>query len=198
VNRRETLTLLGIGVLACRRAVAAPPVAEPRGKPVVLSKAFKECLGEVYDAEVFGETLFGEMLQVARNPAETYLIGSMLQLETEGKATLRPLLTRLGLSMCESGEAHSSGSANAAKLNKLPWQERFETIRGSIEKVFLPRYLALADLVSKEQDAEAARIAVFMGTHERAILAAATGAAAGAPDPAAPMTKLLRFPLERP
>jgi hypothetical protein len=205
MNRRDTLKWIGLGTVTAvsavaRRTVAAPAPLSGESKPKVapLSKEFKECLVDVYGGEVLGETMFGEMLDAAKTPAETYVIGSMLQLETEGKATVRPLLARLGLSLRESGDERAHGSGFAAKLNKQPWAERFKMIQGSIEKFFLPRYLELGKLVSKEEDPEAARIAAFMGEHERSLLLAATAAATGTGDAVAPLAKILRNPLSRP
>src|SRR5262245_50977118 len=97
----------------------------------------------------------------------------MLQFETEGKAIMRPLLMRLGLSMLEDPESRSGGAAAAAAMSGLGWGERFGALRQVVESTYLPRYLELATLVSPEGDAEAARIAAFMGTHERAVVTVA-------------------------
>jgi hypothetical protein len=56
----------------------------------------------------------------------------------------------------------------------------------------------LATLVSDEEDAEAARIARFMGDHERALVALSDNVAQGVDNPAAPAAAILHFPLVRP
>jgi hypothetical protein len=199
LDRRDTLRLISLGLLAGTAAKARIGAAEPtKTRRAPLSKAFRDSLVEVYGAEVLGESLFGEMLDAAKTPGEVYVLGSMLQLETEGKATLRPLLARLGLPLREDGESRTQGATSAARLNGLPWAERFGAIHDAIEKNFLPRYLALAEQVSAEEDPDAAKVAAFMGRHERAILAATAEVVKGAADPIAPLTPLLRYPLARP
>ena len=161
----------------------------------MVSKAFTECLVDVYRGEVVGEAVFGRMLELAEDMQQRYVLGSMLQFETEGKAIIRPILMRLGLSMLEDPEGRTAGTAGAARLNALPWVERFAALQEAVKSKYLPRYLELATLVSAEDDAEAARLAAFMGAHERAIVAVAGNVAEGKPDPVAPIVKLLHFPL---
>lgn len=162
------------------------------------TKAFTECLIDVYRGEIAGEAVFGGMLEIADDARQRYILGSLLQLETEGKAILRPLLMRLGLSMLEDSESRSGGTAGAAGLNALPWAERFAMLQEVVKTTYLPRYLELATLVSADEDGEAARIAAFMGSHERAVVAVAGNVVSGEPDPVAPIAALLHFPLPHP
>jgi hypothetical protein len=83
-------------------------------------------------------------------------------------------------------------------LSNLPWVERFVALRSLVEANYLPRYVELATLVSVEEDREAARIAAFMGAHERALVKLAANVISGHDDPAAPVAALLHFPLPRP
>ncbi len=62
-----------------------------------MNPRFKECLLEVYHAEQTGEIIFELMLKNAQNKEEYFVFGSMLQLETEAKAIMRPTLIELGL-----------------------------------------------------------------------------------------------------
>src|SRR5262249_21998420 len=98
----------------------------------------------------------------------------------------------------EDPETRSGATAAATAMSALPWAERFAAIREVVKSTYLPRYLELATLVSPQEDAEAARVASFMGTHERAVLAMAESVVSGAADPVAPIAALLRFPLPRP
>ena len=164
----------------------------------MVTKAFKECLIDVYRGEVAGEAAFETMLGTADGIEQQYVIGSLLQFETEGNAIIRPLLMRLGLSMLEDSEGRAGGAAGGAHLGSLPWVERFVALRSLVEANYLPRYLELGTLVSAEEDPEAARIAAFMGTHERAVVELAANVMVGQADPAAPVTTLLHFPLPRP
>ena len=162
------------------------------------TKAFRECLIDVYRGEVAGEAVFGGMLGKAEDVQQRYVLGSLFQLETEGKAIIRPLLMRLDLSMLEDPEGRAGGVSGADGLNALPWAERFGAIQEIVKANYLPRYLELATLVSADEDPEAARIATFMGRHERAVVEVAANVLAGKPDPVAPVAALLTFPLPRP
>src|SRR5262249_2077209 len=164
----------------------------------MVTKAFEECLIDVYRGEVAGEAVFETMLGTTDGVQQQYVIGSLLQLETEGKAIIRPLLMRLGLSMLEDPEGRAGGAAGGAHLGSLPWVERFVTLRSLVEANYLPRYLELGTLVSAEEDGEAARIAAFMATHERAVVELAGDVLSGKAGPAPPAAVLLHFPLPRP
>ena len=168
-----------------------------QGAPIV-SNAFRECLIDVYRGEVAGEGFFGGLLGMVDYVQQRYIVGSMLQFETEGKAIIRPLLMRLGLSMLEEPEVRSGGATAATAMSALPWNERFAALRAVVESTYLPRYLELATLVSPDEDAEAARIAAFMGTHERAVVTVAENVLSGHSDPVDPIAALLHFPLPRP
>ncbi len=162
------------------------------------SSAFRECLLDIYRGEVLGEAVFAEMLAGAKGPDEVYVIGSLLQFETEGKALVRPVLARLGLSMIESAEGRAQGAGAGAQLGALPWLDRFAAMHETVSTQFLPRYEELAGLVRAEDDPEAARVAAFMGAHERALVAVAANIVAGTADPVAPVAALLHFPLPKP
>jgi len=164
----------------------------------MVTKAFQECLIDVYRGEVAGEAAFESMLGTADGVEQQYVIGSLLQFETEGKAIIGPLLMRLGLSMLEDPEGRAGGAAGGAQLGSLPWVERFVALRSVVEANYLPRYLELGTLVSAEEDQEAARIAAFMAKHERAVVELAGNVISGKADPAAPVAALLHFPLPRP
>ena len=162
------------------------------------TKEFQECLIDVYRGEITGEVAFESMLAVADNQDQRYVFGTMLQFETEGKALIRPLLMRFGLSLLEDPSGRADGAAASAQMNSLPWVDRFATMHEIVTTSYLPRYEELATLISADEDPEAARIAKFMGDHERALVELATNVMAGSSDPAAPVAKLLNFPLPRP
>ncbi len=164
----------------------------------MVSNLFKECLADVYNGEVTGEAAFEHMLGSAETGEQSYIIGTLFQFETEGKAILRPLLTRCGLSIQEGNEARTGAKAASEQMSALPWSERFAAFHDMVKANYLPRYEELAALVSAEEDAEAAHIAAFMGEHERALLQLAANIVAGTPDPAAPVAALLHFPLPPP
>ena len=162
------------------------------------SKEFEECLIDVYHGEVTGEVAFESMLSKAETDEQRYIVGTMLQFETEGKAMIRPLLMRFGLPMLDGPDGRSAGAAASNQMNSLPWVERFAAMSEIVKANYLPRYEELATLITSEEDPEAARIAAFMGDHERALVQLADNVIAGVPDPAAPVAQLLHFRLPRP
>ena len=137
------------------------------------------------------------MLSKAETPEQTFIMGSLLQFETEGKALIRPVLSRLGLSMLDSPEGRESGLAASSGMGELPWKDRFAAMRDTVTENFLPRYLELVTLVSEKDDPESARLATFMGKHEQALVATAENVVLGREDPAAPVIAMLHFPLKR-
>jgi hypothetical protein len=62
---------------------------------------YPECIRELYESEVFGETLTLALLAAAKNERERYHHGTLLQLETETKARLRPFLFKHGINLSE-------------------------------------------------------------------------------------------------
>jgi hypothetical protein len=62
---------------------------------------YPACLRELPDSEIFGEALSLALLEVAKNERERFQFATLLQLETETKARLRPLLYRYGISLDE-------------------------------------------------------------------------------------------------
>jgi hypothetical protein len=163
----------------------------------MVSKLFRECLMDVYLGEHAGETAFELMLAAAENEDQRYILGTLLQAETEGKAFMRPLISRLGLPLLDENSIGASGASAAEQLNTLPWRERFASMSDFVKANYLPRYEELATLVLPDEDPEATRIAQFMGDHERALIALSDNVAQGTEDPAAPVAAILNFPLFR-
>lgn len=87
-----------------------------------------DCLTEVYVGEQVGEVAFEALLGKAETPEQIYIMGSLLQLETEGKALIRPVLSRLGLTMMDSPEGRENGLAASQAMGDLPWKDRFGAI----------------------------------------------------------------------
>ena len=164
----------------------------------MVSQIFSEALLSVYHGEQFGEAVFESLLPEAENQEQSYILGSLLQLESEGKAVMRPVLTRLGLPLDENPDSRPRGLASAHALKEMPWRDMFAAMANGIRAKGLPQYEELATLVSAEEDGEAYELANFMGQHERAVLAVAENIAAGRLNPMAPVIEILHFPLTRP
>ena len=164
----------------------------------MVSDTFREALLEVYHGEQFGEAFFEALLPYSQDNQQRYVLGTLLQLEAEGKAIMRPVLAKLGLSLDEEPKSRPRGVSSAEMLREMPWADKFTAMADGIRKKGLPQYEELASLVTEEEDADAFKLAAFMGTHERAILAASERLAAGHQDAISPVVEILHFPLIRP
>ena len=159
-----------------------------------MNKKFKECLSEVYLGEQAGEMIFDSLLTMAEDDDQRYIFSNMLQLETEGKAIMRPLLVKLGIPIEENITLRNQGLEMAESFKGITFKEQFENIYQSVKNYYLPQYEELSTLVD-EEDSEACFIANFMGEHERSILLAADNIIKDKQDPVKPVRDLLRFPL---
>ncbi len=159
-----------------------------------MNKKFKECLSEVYLGEQAGEMIFDSLLTMAEDDDQRYIFSNMLQLETEGKAIMRPLLVKLGIPIEENITLRNQGLEMAESFKGITFKEQFENIYQSVKNYYLPQYEELSALVD-EEDSEAYFIANFMGEHERSILLAADNIIKDKQDPVKPVRDLLRFPL---
>ena len=159
-----------------------------------MNKKFKECLSEVYLGEQAGEMIFDSLLTMAEDEDQRYIFSNMLQLETEGKAIMRPLLVKLGIPIEENITLRNQGLEMAESFKGITFKEQFENIYQSVKNYYLPQYEELSALVD-EEDSEAYFIANFMGEHERSILLAADNIIKDKQDPVKPVRDLLRFPL---
>ena len=159
-----------------------------------MNKKFKECLSEVYLGEQAGEIIFESLLAMTEDDDQRYIFSNMLQLETEGKAIMRPLLVKLGIPIEQNITLRNQGLEIAESFKGISFKEQFENIYQSVKNYYLPQYEELSTLAD-EEDPEACFIANFMGEHERSILLAADNIINGKQDPVKPVRELLRFPL---
>ena len=160
----------------------------------IMNKEFKECLLDVYLGEQAGEMIFESMLTMTEDVNQLYIISNMLQLETEGKAIMRPLLVKLGIPIEENKPLRERGIEIADTFRGMPFKEQFENIYQSVKNYYLPQYEELATLVD-EEDSDAFYIANFMGEHERSILLASENIIKDRPNPVQPIRDILKFPI---
>ena len=165
---------------------------------ILAPKIFKECLRDVYCSEQAGEVTFEALLQGAKNDEERYMLGSFLQMETEAKVLMRPVLMKMGISILDDPDAHAKGMVGIRELNEMPWELRFDVMAKVTTKRFLPKYEELATLIHADDDTESFELAVFLGDHERALIEAFENIAAGRPNPIEPIISLLKYPISRP
>lgn len=153
---------------------------------------YPDCVRELYRSEIFGERITLVLLERARNSAEKYKLATILQLETETKARLRPFLMRLGLSLVEDDV-----SAELAEVAKAvahgSWRDVMAGMRESVAG-YVKRFEEIERL-GPEGDRE---ILHSMVVHERSILTFAERELAGAPGSLDDIIAQLRYPLPLP
>ena len=159
-----------------------------------MNSKFKECLLEVYHAEQTGEIIFESMVRYAKNPNESFVFGSMLQLETEAKAIMRPTLVKLELPILENPISREQGIKVGEVFREMPFNELIENIYTSVKNIYLPQYAELETLIT-EDEKECFELAKFMGDHERALLEASDNIIKENEAFMEPVTEMLRFPI---
>ncbi|MBK5396373.1 hypothetical protein JFU47_06515 [Pseudomonas sp. TH39(2020)] len=156
--------------------------------------AYPAWVRELYESEIFGEKLALELIKLAKSKRDEYHFGTLLQLETETKARLRPFLAKYGISLSENiepGDIESIVSAYQATHNL---QEFSAVIKPAVE-AFLSRFEEIAR-ICPEEDRD---VAESMVRHESAILKwlamESEGQSEGSLDE---MIVELRYPLPKP
>ncbi len=125
---------------------------------------YPACLREMYTGEVFGEAFAHALMLVAKNDRERHHFAVLMQLETETKARLRPVLYAHGVSLEQTADL-SQIDAVVSAYKTMEYREFAELLRPRIEW-FVNRYEAIAKL-APESDQETA---LSMVRHEQAIL----------------------------
>jgi len=155
---------------------------------------YRVALQEQYQGEVTGEVSICQLLKQFGSPRQQYLLGSMLQLETETKARLRPAAASLGIDLVESDDARADGNAIAELVKGLDWQSSMGTLEGLLVD-FVLRYREIASMAPPEfQD-----LADSMVTHEESLLNLVRSEASGKTDDSIDaVIDQLVFPLPKP
>lgn len=130
--------------------------------------SYPACTRELYESEILGETLFLALVEEAKTPRDRYHLGTLLQLESETKARLRPLLFKHGVSLDEAMDLTLLELAIGA-YRDLSWPE-FMGLNVSVVEGFLARFEAIVK-VGNAADRE---ILESMVRHEAAIVRWAT------------------------
>ena len=129
---------------------------------------YPACTRELYESEILGETLFLALVTEAKSPRDRYHLGTLLQLESETKARLRPLLFKHGVTLDEAADLALVELAIGA-YRDISWQE-FAALNVPVVEDFLARFEAIAK-IGDEADRE---ILESMVRHEASILRWAT------------------------
>jgi hypothetical protein len=126
--------------------------------------AYPACVRELYESEIFGEAVFLALVERAKTPREKYQLGTLLQLETETKARLRPFLFQHGVSLDETMDL--AGVAVAIEgYQVLTWPE-FAAANIPVVQGFLSRFEEILELGPPEDR----RMLQSMVDHETSIL----------------------------
>ena len=125
---------------------------------------YPECIRELYESEIFGEALTLALLAAAKNDRERYHHGTVLQLETETKARLRPLLYKHRIDLSEDMDLSPVPQLVSAYQNGS-WPEFM-----GITIPVVRQYLARFEEIAKAGPHEDREVLQSMVHHEAAIL----------------------------
>ncbi|MHC5211788.1 MAG: hypothetical protein ACYTG2_13800 [Planctomycetota bacterium] len=126
--------------------------------------AYPACLRELYESEIFGEAAILALLDLVEDARDRYHLGTLLQLETETKARLRPLLHRHGLSLSEDMDLGDVAGV-VETYRGGTWREFAAKIKAVAET-----YLARFEEIARQGPAEDREILESMVRHEASIL----------------------------
>ena len=129
------------------------------------TSAYPACIRELYEGEILGEAAALVLIDMARNERDRYSFGTLLQLETETKARLRPFVAKYGMPLnanLNMGDAEPF--INAYKASST-FQEFASAIKPAIEN-FLARFKEIARM-GPDEDRE---VLESMVRHETAFL----------------------------
>lgn len=125
---------------------------------------YPACLRDLIESEIFGEAVSLALLKVAKSERDRYHFTTLLQLETETKARLRPLLYKHGVSLSEDMPLDQINGIVEGYLNSS-WED-FAAANKAIVEGFLTRFREIAE-AGPEEDRE---VLESMIRHETAIL----------------------------
>jgi hypothetical protein len=154
--------------------------------------AYRARIGELYAAEILGEGLASRWLELSSNRDQRYKLALFLQLESEAKVRLRPLLARHGLDVVEDQAQRSAGAAVAEKFAAMPWKDAMGTF-ADLARPYLERFQDLLT-VALPEDAPLVR---FMVAHEGSVIRIAQREAAGDECMDSELIPMLSYPLVR-
>lgn len=126
---------------------------------------YRGYINELYQSEVLGERAFLALMSAAKNEREKYHFGTLLQLETETKARLRPFLHKNGV---EFEEDHGSGEqidGFVALYQANSWQDFLSSLKPMIDQ-----FLARFEEIASAGPAEDQEILKSMVAHEKSFV----------------------------
>ncbi len=153
-------------------------------------QAYRAGVQALFDGEVMGERLLLALHAAAKTPRDAAHFATLLQLETETKARLRPLIVKLGLRLAETADLSGVPARVAGYLDSV-WAAYAAATATHLRGV-LARYEAIAAMGPPE-DQPVLRAVV---RHEAALLRWAEMESAGpSSESLAAVTEMLAFPM---
>ena len=125
---------------------------------------YPACLRDLIESEIFGEAVSLALLEVAKTDRDRFHFATLLQLETETKARLRPLLYRHGVSLSEQVPTEQVEEVVQGYLASS-WED-FAAANKQVVQNFLDRFQEIAN----QGPSEDREILASMVRHESAIL----------------------------
>jgi len=129
---------------------------------------FQEALKEFYTGEVLGETIYSALFEAATELHEKRKWATLLQLETETKAWLRPALLAHGVGVEEHAADRQMAISIAGQFLPLTWSEKMQKLKDIIEAQVLSTFQGFADAAAARGETEAEALCRYMVEHERA------------------------------
>ena len=155
--------------------------------------AYLTGIAELYAAEVLGEGLASRWLELSSDPDQKYKLGLFLQLESEAKVRLRPLLARYGLNLVEQQSQRSAGATVAEKFASMSWRAALADL-AVLAAPFRDRFQALLNVAPPED----VPWVTFMVNHEAAVVRIAQREAEGGRSMEHDLLPMLLYPMARP
>jgi hypothetical protein len=154
---------------------------------------FRKGFSEMYQGELVGEAFFSELTRRFEDPEHRYKLATLLQLETETAARLRPAALELGLDLYYLEEYRRMCEDFLKGCEGMDWGQFMVFFKEAVGP-FVQRYAEIAETAPPEYR----DLAESMVTHERAIETFAhlerSGDSEGALDD---VIQQLDFPLRR-
>lgn len=149
-------------------------------------------IAELYAAEVLGEALASHWLSLTTDPEQRYKLALFLQLESEAKVRLRPLLARYGIDLVEDPGLKAEAAEAAEQFAAKPWQQAMAEL-SDLAIPYQKRFEALLDHAPPEDQP----LVRFMAVHEREVSRIARLEATGQGSMADELVVMLAHPLPR-
>lgn len=137
-------------------------------------KAYLEGVAALYSGEVWGEAFASRWLEQCTDPHQKHALSMVLQMESEAKVRLRPLLAALGLSLVEEEGQRAAGASAVEPFIALEWPAAMRAL-ADLARPYRAHYQTVLDAAPPSD----APMIAYMVAHERALTRFAERSAAG-------------------